>query len=77
MTPSQLRQIAGQSRRRALHCPQCGYPLQTADGDVVINGRYRQTCAGHTRGKYVASHAKTLLLLAEVAQQLAELLEQS
>jgi len=69
-TADQLRQIAGQSRRRAEHCPQCSYPLNAGDEPKLIGGRFRQCCSGHTRKVYVKSHAETLLLLAAIADEL-------
>jgi len=74
-TIGQLRQVAGQANRRAMHCPVCCYP-RFADPELAIGkGRVRQLCAGHSRDRYTASHHATLKLLAEVAAQLIEVLE--
>jgi len=71
----QLRIIAGQSHRRAMHCPICSYPRFDAPELAIGKGRIRQLCAGHTRDRYTIAHQTSLRLLAEVATQLVEILE--
>ena len=74
MTIDQLRQIAGQSRRRAMHCPICNC-LLVDDPAETFTGRLRQLCNGHSRGRYTASHQATLRLLADVADLLVAEME--
>lgn len=76
MTIDQLRQIAGQSRRRAMHCTICCH-YRFEDPAEQFTGRKRQLCAGHSRDRYTASHQATLRLLADVADLLVAELERA
>jgi len=70
-----LRIISGQSRRRALHCTIC-QQNRYADPPLEIGqGRIRVLCSGHSRDRANESHAQTLRLLADVADELIRLLE--
>lgn len=75
MTPEQLRDLARQSNRRALHCPLCGYPSTRLPPETNPHG-LTQMCSGHTREKYNASHSQTLRILATIALELADKLEE-
>jgi len=70
-----LRIISGQSRRRALHCTIC-QQNRYADPPLEIGaGRIRVLCSGHSRDRANESHAQTLRLLADVADELIRIME--
>jgi len=70
-----LRIISGQSRRRALHCTVCQMQRYADPPLEIGHSRIRVLCSGHSRDRANESHAQTLRLLADLADELIRIME--